>query len=35
VCTGVDVDCAVRGEAVEEPEVPVADGLRGGDESCM
>ena len=33
VGAGVDVDCAVRGEAVEEPEVAVADGVGGGEEA--
>ena len=33
VGAGVDVDCAVRGEAVEEPKVAVADGGGGGQEA--
>lgn len=30
---GVDVDCSVRGEAVEEPEVAVADWIGGWEEA--
>ena len=33
VGASVDVDCAVRGEAVKEPEVAVADGRGGGEEA--
>ena len=35
VGAGVDVDCSVRGEAVEEPEVAVADWIVGGEETGM
>ncbi len=33
--TSVDVDGAVGSEAVEEPEIAVADGLGGGYEACV
>lgn len=35
VGAGVDVDCSVGGEAVEEPEVAVADWIGGGEEACV